>query len=81
MMADEDIPGATAQVLSISVTYEVIDNFVLGDVNCDGVINLLDVGPFIDALGTGNYLEKADINQDGLVNLLDVGLFIDLLGS
>ena len=54
---------------------------LLGDINCDGVINLLDVAPFIDAISTGTFSEKADVNQDGTVNLLDVAPFIDLLSS
>lgn len=52
---------------------------LLGDVNCDGEINLLDVGPFVDLIPTGTFLDKADINRDGVVNLLDVAPFVDLL--
>ena len=55
--------------------------FVLGDVNQDGVVNLLDVGPFIDLLSGGGFQLEADINGDGTVNLLDVGPFIDLLSG
>ena len=54
---------------------------VLGDVNCDGVVNLLDVNPFIAALSSGQYNEKADTNQDGVVNLLDVEPFIAILSG
>ena len=54
---------------------------ILGDVNGDGEVNLLDVGPFVDLLGTGGYLPAADINGDGAVNLLDVGPFVDLIGG
>jgi len=54
---------------------------LLGDVNQDGEVNLLDVGPFIDALNNGTFIAEADINQDGSVNLLDVGPFVDLLGG
>ena len=50
-----------------------------GDINQDGVVDLLDVGPFVGLLTSGEYLEEADINQDGLVNLTDVGPFVDLL--
>ena len=53
--------------------------FILGDVNLDGVVNLLDVGPFISVLGSGGFQPEADINQDGVVNLLDVEGFIALL--
>ena len=50
----------------------------LGDVNCDGVVNLLDVEPFINLITSGQYGVKADINQDGTVDLLDVAPFIEL---
>ena len=63
------------------------DNFrfftvgLLGDVNCDGEVNLLDVDPFIDLLTTGGYNPKADFNGDGQVNLLDVQPFVDALSG
>lgn len=52
---------------------------LLGDVNLDGFVNLLDVAPFVDRISTGTYQAEADINQDGNVNLLDVQPFVDLL--
>ncbi len=52
---------------------------LLGDVNCDGFVNLLDVSPFVDLITSGGFSLKADINQDGAVNLLDVAPFVDLL--
>ena len=54
---------------------------LLGDVNMDGEINLLDVAPFVDRLANNEYQAEADINEDGLVNLLDVGPFVDLLAN
>ena len=56
-------------------------DIILGDVNGDGVANLLDVGPFVEAISTGTFIIQADINQDGVVNLLDVGPFIDILNG
>ena len=52
-----------------------------GDVNQDGVVNLLDVQPFVNLLSDGGFMAEADINQDGVVNLLDVSLFVDLLSG
>ena len=52
---------------------------LLGDVNCDGEVNLLDVGPFVELITSGGFSEKADINQDGTVDLLDVAPFVELL--
>ena len=53
-------------------------DFIAGDVNGDGVINLLDVAPFVAAI-SGEYDAAADINCDGSVDLLDVDPFIELL--
>ena len=52
---------------------------ILGDVNGDGEVNLLDVAPFIETIENGKYIAEADINEDGTVDLLDVAPFIDLL--
>ena len=56
-------------------------DFILGDVNCDGVVNLLDVTPFVELLTSGGFSAKADINQDGAVDLLDVTPFVELLSN
>lgn len=53
--------------------------FVLGDVNQDGLLNLLDVAPFVNAISSGTFQSEADTNQDGVLNLLDVAPFIELL--
>ena len=68
-----DYTGMAIRILSGSV--------LKGDVNGDGEINLLDVGPFVDALSSGTYIPEADTNCDGELNLLDVGPFIDLLSG
>ncbi len=61
--------------------YWVAGDFLLGDVNCDGLVNLLDVQPFVDLISNGDFNEKADITGDGMVNLLDVGPFVALLSG
>ncbi|MEM9411816.1 MAG: dockerin type I repeat-containing protein, partial [Planctomycetota bacterium] len=55
--------------------------FYLGDTNGDGVVNLLDVQPFVQFLSSGQYQKEADLDGDGFVNLLDVGPFVDLLSG
>ena len=54
---------------------------LVGDMNCDGSVNLLDVSLFVDAIGAGAYVFEADTNEDGVVNLLDVESFIALLSG
>ncbi len=59
-----------------------------GDVNCDGVVNALDIDPFVLVLtDPGGYAEQypqcdpasADINGDGALDAFDVDPFIELL--
>ena len=55
--------------------------FLIGDVNRDGVVNFLDISPFIGVLSSTEYQFEADINQDNVVNFLDISPFIGLLAS
>ena len=54
-------------------------NVLLGDVNLDGEINLLDVQPFIESFSDCIYSAEADVNTDGFIDLLDVAPFVELL--
>jgi len=54
---------------------------LLGDVNRDGIVNFLDISPFIMRLTSGALLAEADINQDGIINFLDIAPFIQVLTS
>jgi len=54
---------------------------LLGDVDQNGAVNFLDIGPFIGLLSSGLYQVEADINEDGEVNFLDIGPFIGLLSQ
>ena len=54
---------------------------VVGDLNSDGVVNFLDISPFISTLSDGDFLDEADINRDGTVDFLDISPFITLLSS
>jgi len=53
--------------------------FVVGDVSGDGVVNFLDITPFIAVLTTMDFQNEADINRDGMINFLDITPFIALL--
>ena len=56
-------------------------NYLLGDVNGDGKVSLLDYGLVLahvkrTKLLTGEQLERADVNGDKKVSLLDYGLIL-----
>lgn len=54
---------------------------IKGDVNLDGIVNLLDVLPFINVVGSGEFQIEADTNCDGELNLLDVQPFIAIVSG
>ncbi|MEM9411792.1 MAG: dockerin type I domain-containing protein [Planctomycetota bacterium] len=66
ILIEKNVPGDDPMVL-------------LGDVNGDGVISLLDVGPFVALITDNTFQVEADVNMDGVVNLLDVQPFVELL--
>lgn len=64
------------------------NNGLLGDMNCDGLVSVSDIGPFVTALTdpagyAALFLEcdinNGDINTDGLVSVGDIGAFVALL--
>ena len=63
---------------------------MVGDLNCDGLVNNFDINPFVVALSDpALYMElypgcdimNADINGDGLVNNFDINPFVELLAG
>ena len=64
-----------------SVEIALAADCLIGDVNQDGSVDLLDVGPFVDLLVSGDFQKEADINEDGTVDLLDVTPFVALLAG
>lgn len=53
---------------------------LLGDVDRNGTVDLVDVQPFVDLLSSGvSCHAQADCNQDGIVNLMDVAPFVAIL--
>ena len=80
-LGDGSVVEAGVDGVEIMLIECVEDEVLLGDVNQDGLINLLDVSPFVDLISSGGFLPEADMNQDGTVNLLDVGLFVAVLSG
>ena len=76
--ADNGSNGFGIDQLSASF---VLTTTLVGDINCDGVVNFLDISPFILSLSSGEFDPKADINGDSMVNFFDIASFIGLLSS
>ncbi len=62
------------------VFMKLIQNLILGDVNADGIINILDVVIIVQII-IGNHpnSDSADFNGDGIINILDVVQLIQVL--
>ena len=79
----DDNQSTTPAKSSLTVTKGA--SYLLGDVNCDGIVNVTDVTILISYL-MGNHpqpfsMEAADLNQEGNINITDVTLLISHLMS
>ena len=55
-------------------------NQLLGDINLDDTINVLDVVILVSIiLGNADETSNADVNSDNLINVLDVVTLINLI--
>ena len=61
--------------------YDFFDSTgMLGDVNEDGIINVLDIILTVNIiLGTSDYSNNADVNSDGIVNVLDIVSLVNVI--
>ena len=57
----------------------VSDNYILGDINGDEVLNVLDIVLMINMILSDEYSVVADVNEDGSVDVLDVVLMVNIL--
>jgi len=69
--------------MSNLVTGIIADNyvqFIPGDINDDGIVNVLDVIQTVNmVLNTSPATEFADMNADGLVNVVDIILIVNII--
>ena len=66
---------------TVTVTLGSPGAILLCDVNQDGLLNFLDIAPFIEILAANTFLPQADCNLDGAVNFLDIAPFIAILAN
>jgi hypothetical protein len=57
------------------------DFTIIGDVNNDGIINVLDIVQTVSLILTGEYEENSDLNEDGIVNILDIVQLVNIILS
>ena len=55
------------------------EEYLTGDVNRDGEVNIADVNTVIDFIVSGVTPSVADVNNDGEINIADINAIIDLI--
>ena len=50
-----------------------------GDINDDGLLNILDIVLMVNMVLNSEYSTVADVNEDSLVNILDVVMMVNIL--
>ena len=52
---------------------------ILGDINGDGIPNILDLVSLVNLILSGEYMDTGDLNEDGTLNILDVVLLANII--
>ena len=86
---DNEIPHPTFPQEPVSIVrkrigdikygYDYFDNTISGDLNEDGIINILDVVIMVNDILASNFSENADINSDGSINVLDIVQLVNII--
>ena len=69
---------ARAQKYAIDY-FDEVDDGIAGDINGDGILNILDIVSLVNLILTGNYEASGDINGDDLLNILDIVSLVNLI--
>ena len=57
----------------------IIDNIIIGDINNDLVVNVLDAISLVNQIISSNYSNSSDLNNDQTLNILDIILLINII--
>ena len=52
---------------------------LVGDVNADGLVNILDVVLLVNMVLSDEYNASSDLNNDGVINILDVVVLVNTI--
>jgi hypothetical protein len=68
---------ARAQKYAIDYFDEV--DGISGDINGDGILNILDIVSLVNLVLAGDYDDAGDINSDDMLNILDIVSLVNLI--
>ena len=68
-----------ARAQKYSVDYFGDNNALPGDINEDGILNILDLVTLVNLILSDEYMATGDLNEDGVLNVLDIVLLANLI--
>ena len=72
---------AIARAQKYGIDYFDNNDIIIGDLNGDNILNILDIVILMDLIISNNFVELGDINSDGVLNILDIVSLINLILS
>ena len=68
----------TARAIKYPLDY-LLDNGLQGDLNNDGMLNVLDIVQLVNIILSNNYDSNGDLNIDGAIDVLDIVLLVNII--
>jgi hypothetical protein len=65
--------------LIIPVHINTTNSGILGDINLDGVVNIIDIVQIVNLVLNTEYISMADINDDGIINIIDIVQLVNII--
>ena len=72
---------AIANAQKFSLDYFNNNEYIEGDINGDGGLNVLDIVSLVNYVLSGEYNLEVDLNGDGGLNVLDIVYLVNLILS
>ena len=76
IMDQEQTPSILNTILNENVW---ANNGLLGDLNNDQILNILDIVQLVNIVLLNNYDSNGDLNNDGFINILDIVQLINII--
>ena len=59
--------------------FDTVDDEIAGDLNGDGILNILDIVSLINLVLSDDFELAGDLNGDGVLNILDIVSLVNLI--
>jgi len=77
-----DHPGGNSMIAraqKYGLEFFEIEELYFGDINSDGIVNILDIVLLVNIVLGSDSVPAADMNGDGIINILDVVLLVNAI--